>query len=216
MHHFLEWLSGLLRLENISAIIGSLKRRVFKLNFLEMRITLDDEATPSPPLDGMTIGGYSEHLEKECIKLLNSVGNLGLWNQSRFQREILPSIEDVKRDIFIIYNNASVVGFAVLHKKSLNNDLTEIGYIAVKPESRGKKLGYKLLMYILAEAKRRNIAQVYLRTDSFRIPAIKTYLKCGFHPYIKDENEKRRWQKVMKKLKVNTVNGGEYKIIQLI
>lgn len=199
MYYLFEWLNGLLRLENINAIMGSLKRRIFKLGFLEMRIMLNNGTVPFRPVDGVEIRGYSEHLENECIELLNSVGSLGLWNRSRFQKDILSSVEDVKQDIFIVGSDNSVVGFAVIHKKPFTGNTREIGYVAVRPESRGKKLGYKLLMHILAEMKRRNIDSAYLRTDSFRLPAIKTYLKCGFYPHVKNENEKRRWQDAMDK-----------------
>lgn len=196
--YLFDWLNGLLRIENIGAIWGSLKRRIFRLGFLEMRADINNVLS-SPVWSDIEIIGYSEHLENECIKLLNSVGSLGLWNRSRFQKDILSSVEDVKQDIFIVCSDNPVAGFAVIHKKPPTGNIREIGYVAVRPESRGKKLGYKLLMYILAEMRRRNIASVYLRTDSFRLPAIKTYLKCGFYPHIKNENEKRRWQDALDK-----------------
>ena len=198
MHHLLKWLIGLLGAENIKAIIGSLKRRAFKLNFLEMRIDLNSAEIPSQSHEDMTVSGYSKDLEEGCISLLNSVGSLGFWDQSRFHKEILNTVYDAKNDIFIVSNSGSPVGFAVLHKKILSNGLREVGYIAVRPENRGKRLGYELIIHILTEIKKRGIEQAYLRTDSFRVPAIKTYLKCGFYPYIKNENEKKRWQSVMK------------------
>ncbi len=200
MYYYLKWLSGLLQRENINAILGSLKRRIFNLNFLEMRVDLNSKEISPQIWDSVDIRGYSEDIERKCIGLLNSVGSLGLWNQLRFQRDILPSVENIRNDIFVVYENGSVVGFAVLHKKSLSSGLREIGYIAVMPENRGKRLGYKLIMRILIEMKKRGIYQAYLKTDSFRIPAIKTYLKCGFYPYIKNANEKKRWQSVMKKI----------------
>lgn len=201
MYYLLEWLNGLLVVENINAIVKSLKRRIFRFNFLEMRADLNAEEISSQIWDDMDIRGYSECFEKNCISLLNSVGSLGLWNRARFQNDILSSVEDTKNDIFVVCRADFTIGIAVIHKKSLSNNLNEIGYVAVRPEYRGERIGYKLLMYVLTEMKRRNINQTYLRTDSFRIPAIKTYLKCGFYPYIKNENEKKRWQNVMNKIK---------------
>ena len=166
-----------------------------------MRADLNAEEISSQIWDDMDIRGYSECFEKNCISLLNSVGSLGLWNRARFQNDILSSVEDTKNDIFVVCRADFTIGIAVIHKKSLSNNLNEIGYVAVRPEYRGERIGYKLLMYVLTEMKRRNINQTYLRTDSFRIPAIKTYLKCGFYPYIKNENEKKRWQNVMNKIK---------------
>jgi dTDP-4-amino-4,6-dideoxygalactose transaminase/N-acetylglutamate synthase-like GNAT family acetyltransferase len=198
MYYQFKWLIRLLSRENIKAIIGSLKRRIFKLNFLEMRIDFNNAKIPSQSHENIAIKVYSSDLEKGCISLLNSVGSLGFWDQSRFHKEILNTVDDAKNDIFVVSNSGSPIGFAVLHKKSLSSGLREVGYIAVRPENRSKRLGYKLIIHILIEMKKRGIYQAYLRTDSFRIPAIKTYLKCGFHPYIKSENEKKRWQSVIK------------------
>lgn len=202
MYSRFKWLFGLLSQENIKAVIGSLKRRIFKFNFLEMRIDLNSAEISSQSCEDMVIRGCSKDLEEGCISLLNSVGSLGFWDQSRFQKEILNTIDDAKNDIFIVSNSSSPIGFAVLHKKPLSNGLREIGYIAVRLENRGKRLGYELIIHILTEMKKRGIEQAYLRTDSFRIPAIKTYLKCGFYPYIKNENEKKRWKGVLKKINI--------------
>ena len=79
----------------------------------------------------------------------------------------------------------------------------EIGYVAIRSKDRGKKLGYRLLMHILKEMKRRGIPYAYLRTDSFRLPAIKTYLKCGFSPWAEAENEKARWKSVLEAIENN-------------
>lgn len=200
MYYLLEWISSLFRTENINAIMGSLKRRIFRLNFLEMRISLNNKTINIPSRDGFVIRGYSKYFEDGCISVLNSAGSLGPWNKSRFKREILLSVADMPNDIFIVCDGDTVAGITVFHKKSPVNGLNEIGYVAVRPGYRGKKLGYKLLMHILAEINQRNIACIYLRTDSFRIPAIKTYLKTGFYPYMKNKNECKRWERIMRKI----------------
>mgnify|MGYP001558253668 FL=1 len=205
MNYLFEWLKGLLRLENISAIIGSLKRRALRRDFLEMKVNLNNKKISSITIDGMKITEYSEKIEKECISLLNSVGSLGFWSSSVFRKKILPSVDDPEKDIFILFDKSSkvAVGLSILHKRNLNNNSAEIGYVAVRPESRGEGIGYKLLINILAEMKRRDISYAYLKTDSFRIPAVKTYLKAGFYPYIRNEEENRRWQGIMGKLKAS-------------
>lgn len=205
MNYLFEWLKGLLRPENISAIIGSLKRRALRRDFLEMKVDLNNKKIPSIIIDGMKITEYSEKIERECISLLNSVGSLGFWNPSIFHKKILPSVDNFEKDIFILFDKRSnvAVGLAVLHKRNLNDNSSEIGYVAVRPESRGKGIGYKLLINILAEMKRRDISYAYLKTDSFRMPAVKTYLKAGFYPCIRNEEENRRWQGIMGKLKVS-------------
>jgi N-acetylglutamate synthase-like GNAT family acetyltransferase len=120
-----------------------------------------------------------------------------------FRKLILSSVEDPTRDIFILLEENSVVGFTVIHKRNLYDNSAEVGYVAVSPNSRGKKLGYKLLAYILSEMKRRSFSYAYLKTDSFRTPAIKTYFKCGFSPCIRNENQRKRWEDVINKININ-------------
>lgn len=203
MYNIFIWLKCFLQIENIRAILGSLKRRIFRLDFLEMRIDLKDVIISNPSWDNLDVMGYSSNFDKGCISLLNSVGSLGYWRQLRFRKEILSTVENSKNDIFIVCNADSVIGFTVLHKRSLENNLNEIGYVAVSPECRGRKIGAKLLVHISSEMKKRGIYQAYLRTDSFRIPAIKTYLKVGFYPYIRNEDEYIRWQRIMERLGVS-------------
>lgn len=200
MRDLFFWFKSLLTFENIKAVLGSLKRRIFKLNFLEMRVSLNEEPFPLSAFEGVELKGYSGHLEDGCINLLNSIGSLGFWNQERFSDEILSTVENPAKDIFILVEANSIVGLAVLHKKSLSDNCAEIGYVAVKSENRGKKLGYNLLLHVLAQMKNRDIDYGYLKTDSFRLGAIKTYLNTGFRPYIRNDNEKKRWRKALNKL----------------
>ena len=203
MHDLFFWFKSLLTLENIRAVLGSLKRRIFRLSFLEMRINLSEESFLSPVFEDVKVEGYSEHLEKGCINLLNSIGSLGFWNQERFKDEILFTVENPAKDIFILVEANSIIGLTVLHRKSLSDNCAELGYVAVKPENRSRKLGYNLLLHVLAQMKNRDIDYGYLMTDSFRLGAIKTYLNTGFRPYIRNENERKRWQKALNKLGIN-------------
>lgn len=203
MRDLFIWVKSLFTFENIRAVLGSLKRRIFRLSFLEMRISLSGKSFPSPVFEDVKVEGYSERLEKGCINLLNSIGSLGFWNPRKFGDEILSTVENPREDIFILSEGNLVVGLTVLHKKSLSDNSAELGYVAVKPENRGKKLGYNLLLHILARMKNRGINYGYLKTDSFRLMAIKTYLNAGFHPYIRNDNERKRWQKALDKLGMN-------------
>ncbi len=208
--HFFQWLRGLLRFGNTSAVIGSLKRRVFRLNFLEMRVCLKDQGSiPGPEISrsfqnfpiALDIRGYNDEVRNECISLLNSVGNLGFWDEKRFQCDILSTVDDPAKDIFLVLEGSVIAGMSVLHKP-LSNRLHEIGHVAVRPEHRGRRIGSRLLLYILREAGDRHIDEVFLKTDTFRRAAIKTYFDVGFVPYVKNTNERKRWYRVINKLAI--------------
>ena len=51
----------------------------------------------------------------------------------------------------------------------------------------GKNLGYSLSLAALNYFRKKGIKEVFLYTDDFRLPAIKTYLKLGFKPVILDK-----------------------------
>lgn len=219
----MQFLRGLLRFENIHPIVGSLKRRVFRLNFLEMRVDLVEMHFNSYPANvvaaaenakgGLDIREYSDGLQDACISLLNSVGSLDYWDSKRFYKDILSTVDSPERDIFPVFQKDSVIALTVLHRPGPRNSLHEVGHVAVRPGFRGGKIASRLLLHILKEARERRIGQIFLETDSFRLAAIKTYLSVGFAPYIKSDNERKRWQKAMKEIAISNAdmeikNGG--------
>jgi mycothiol synthase len=64
----------------------------------------------------------------------------------------------------------------------------------------GKKLGQIVTMAVVHEGVRRGVPDIYLQTDDFRLPAIKSYLNCGFEPDAWHETHATRWTAVMKEL----------------
>ena len=71
-----------------------------------------------------------------------------------------------------------------------------IHMVACKPEFRGRGIGTRLNTEAVRALVSSGMETAYLTTDDFRIPAIKSYLKAGFVPDIKDEEHKKRWEKV--------------------
>ena len=81
---------------------------------------------------------------------------------------------------------------------------TKEGYIhmvACRPEFRGQGLGTLLNDIAVFALKKEGMQTAYLTTDDFRIPAIKSYLRCGFVPDLSTEDFKERWAKIMKEIR---------------
>ena len=75
--------------------------------------------------------------------------------------------------------------------------------VASAPESRGKGLGHAILCEGVKMLQARGVKEIRLRTDDFRLAAIKTYLVGGFKPLIYDDKEtnmEERWDKVLAEL----------------
>src|SRR5690606_36526282 len=64
------------------------------------------------------------------------------------------------------------------------------------PRNRGKGLGKLVSVAVLNDLYERGFRRCMLRTDDFRLPAIKTYLDLGFVPDMKDDSHPERWAKV--------------------
>lgn len=78
-----------------------------------------------------------------------------------------------------------------------------LGWVMCHPDFRGNHLGYAVClaaMYRLFYSGRRTFT---LLTDDFRLPAIRTYLKLGWHPFMADETMPDRWKAVAEKLQMD-------------
>ena len=68
--------------------------------------------------------------------------------------------------------------------------------VAVRPAHRGRRLGYWVCLAALRRMAAEGLHRAVLRTDDFRIPAIRTYLRLGFEPVVVHENQRARWRAV--------------------
>ena len=77
-----------------------------------------------------------------------------------------------------------------------------IHMVACKPEFRGLGIGTLLNNIALYVLKNEGMKTASLKTDDWRIPAIKGYLKIGFKPDITTEPDyKERWDKIYEEIK---------------
>lgn len=75
-------------------------------------------------------------------------------------------------------------------------------YVGVCPGHQGRRLGYAVSLAVLHKFREEGCADAVLQTDDFRLPAIKTYLRLGFHPYIVDDGQPARWATVLANLEM--------------
>jgi mycothiol synthase len=75
-----------------------------------------------------------------------------------------------------------------------------LNWVAGDPEHRGKGLGLAVCAAVVKRFLGAGYRRIYLQTDDFRLPAIATYLKLGFEPFLFTEGMAERWQSVCEKL----------------
>ncbi len=87
----------------------------------------------------------------------------------------------------------AVGAFGVL--KGTDHSSTNLNLLGVSPLHTGKNLGLVLTTMACNVSREYGATQITLLTDDQRLPAIKTYLKCGFQPLLSawDRTHSLRW-----------------------
>jgi mycothiol synthase len=76
----------------------------------------------------------------------------------------------------------------------------ELGWVAGHPEHAGRHLGRVVSAAATARFLRAGYRRIYLRTDDWRLPALKTYLRLGYVPLPYAAGMAERWRAVCAKL----------------
>jgi len=149
--------------------------------------------------EGYQLRTYQEGDADGWVDLLNANGELGTWSRERIQREIDGAL--VKEAQYFVVGKQQLVGTAgVFARRYAGVDGWEIGWVAVHPEHQGKDLGLQVTAAAVVAALRLPERPIFLRTDDFRIPALKVYLKLGFVPDYQHSSYAGRWQRIFDEL----------------
>ncbi|HYF49168.1 MAG TPA: GNAT family N-acetyltransferase [Planctomycetota bacterium] len=121
------------------------------------------------------------------------------WDVARIQKALFDD-KSVDRT-FIVECNGEVVATASHQVRPEPNPKAGwVHWVACSPRHSGKKLGVIVTLAVLNESIRQKRPEVYLQTDDFRLPAIASYLFCGFEPDMWHDSHPDRWAKVRAEL----------------
>lgn len=135
--------------------------------------------------------------------LLQQNGELREWDVARAAPFFAPgSPMDLDGSIFVTTEKGEPVATAQLH---LHPDgdyapTPELGWVAADPAHRGKRLGALVCLAVLRYAAGAGHDEIFLRTDDHRLPAIVTYLRLGFEPWMYDTSAPARWMVIRQAL----------------
>jgi mycothiol synthase len=156
---------------------------------------------------GYFLRSFQNGDEEEYIRLLNSC-ELGKWDLQRLEAEMKVN-PLAPEGIFFITGDDRIVATALasyrgaVGQNSNNQDLqnlVELGWVAVLPEERGKGLAKIICSRVIKFMLDKGYKNIYLLTDYWRLPALKTYLRLGFEPQIRDSDELCLWKKICEEL----------------
>lgn len=157
---------------------------------------------PTPP-EGFALVQAGAAQASELAEVLGGNGELGEWDSERARRLFDDESADAAVDAcFLIVIGDQAVATAQLdaHRRGHYTGLAELGWVAVLPEARGRRLGSLVSQAVLEEAETLGHRQVFLRTDDRRAPAIVSYLRLGFRPWLVEPNASGRWHAALGEL----------------
>jgi len=95
---------------------------------------------------------------------------------------------------FILRDGTPVASITVVCNYETKEGL--IHMVGSLPQCRGKGVGGMLGQVALHALKSSGMETAFLRTDDFRVPAIRSYLRMGFQPDVSTEEFAQRWDAV--------------------
>lgn len=152
--------------------------------------------SPSPARlpDGYAMRTFRAGDEEGQIAVMRSATFDG-WNHEQLRTGLLKTLPE---GMFLAVHTATgeAVGTATAtHNPSEHHPFGgELGWVAVMPEHRGRGLGMAVCAAVIDRFVRAGYSRIYLRTDDWRLPAIKVYLSLGFVPFLFAEDMPERWE----------------------
>lgn len=123
------------------------------------------------------------------------------WNPDRILKTFVEDPVWSPNRMCVLCHGEEVVGTATAWECPERRGHGGLHYLAVLPKHRQKGLGTALVVRVLQLLKDMGYPDVWLATDDFRLPAIRTYLSLGFEPVCQDKSHEERWEIVRHKLR---------------
>ena len=149
--------------------------------------------------DGYSVRSFRDGDEEAYAELLNNK-DLGNWTVDRLQ-SILSNKLSPDGVFFVTYDNALVAtACAQGHSDNSGKSIGEVGWVAGESAHSGKGIGMAACTAAVNHLLDLGYEDIYLLTDHWRYPALKTYLKLGFEPRLDGADDRYLWQKACEKL----------------
>jgi len=143
---------------------------------------------------GYSIRTFRDSDRDGWISLMRASG-FDSWGQESVKRAVSAALPE---GIYFAVHDASgeLVGTAMAgHAPTeLHPFGGELGWVGVSPAHRGKRLSTLLCFEVVQRFLRAGYREIYLQTDDWRLPAIKTYVNLGFVPLLCSSEMEERWR----------------------
>lgn len=152
--------------------------------------------------EGYTLGNLTRDGLEAWTALLHENQGFGDWPIERSLPIFDPSSDVMFAGSFFLKRDGAPVAAALLHHQTKRPDapLAQLGWVAVRPRFQGQGLAYVVCLAVLRAAATLGDDAMFLGTEDFRLPAIYTYLKLGFEPWLYDWRTAARWEGILDRL----------------
>ena len=129
-------------------------------------------------------------------------GSLGVdeISENVFAEKMLHDENVNPGNIFFLISPANDAVGTVTYLYCGEKDAGYIHMVGIEKSFRGKRLALPMILYAIQKILEDGKKRIYLTTDDWRLPAIKTYLNAGFKPVFHQPDMEGRWKRVMEKL----------------
>jgi mycothiol synthase len=140
--------------------------------------------------------------DEEAWLAILLTGQFDRWDRARLDRMLAAESPRVPLDgIFFATRQGRPVGTASTYLyPDPAGEVAELGWVAVLPEHRGHGLAMQACRAVLGYMRAHGHRYAFLRTEDFRLAAIKTYLRLGFEPEMTDPSHPGRWEEIRRAL----------------
>ncbi len=186
---------------NAKKIIDNVTERI---TYSQLEMIWPEDKLDSPPdislPEGYSLRTYKPGDDKAMIELMRKAG-FEDWGDC----QLIPLKNRALPDgmFFIVYEKTGklVATASASHNGTGNIPFSgTLDWVGADPEHKGRGLGYLVCAAVVRRLLEAGYKYISLRTDDFRLPAIKTYIKLGFIPKIDSEQIRARWQRVYEQL----------------
>lgn len=170
---------------------------------LRMGFRLFDHLDRPHVVDGYQLRTYRPGDEDAWLSIL-SRSDFGTWDRARLDRMLGGECAALPREgiIFATLDDRPVGAANAFQYEGDRGKYSELGWVAVDPLHRGHGLAMGICCAVLHYAKQAGHGYMYLKTEDFRLPAIKTYLRLGFAPEEPDASHSQRWRELREVLDI--------------
>ena len=158
------------------------------------------KGTPLPPLvvpEGYSLSTYRDESDKAAWVACCRDGLVGDdAKPDVFDTSIGRAADCVpERDcLFLDHGGEHVATITAIYHP--DRRLGHLHMVAVRKDFRGRGLGHVIVAAALSKLSADDPDEVFLKTDDWRLPAIKSYLRAGFQPKEVEPDEHGRWAQI--------------------